>query len=118
MQVERGLEKLDGLVTDTLKPIAGEMVRGRHVHVARFSPEEIDRLVRLELLIEVFNSTGDDLHYWFDKIRDDEYVVLRTNRAKSIENWNLTTKELLDVYYEVLYETVFDANGEVVIPQT
>jgi hypothetical protein len=86
--------------------------RGSHVHVTRFSDEEIDRLSTLDLL-----STGDDdFGNLMKNIFLSSYRAARKKWADKILRDSIEINKLLDVYFEVLTKVLFK-DERLIIPE-
>ena len=86
--------------------------RGSHVHVLRFSDEEIDRLSTLDLL-----STGDDdFGNLMKNIFLSSYRAARKKWADKILRDSIEINKLLDVYFEVLTKVLFK-DERLIIPE-
>jgi hypothetical protein len=96
------------LVSDSLKPLTDR--RSAHTHEFRFDSPDLDRLRLLELL----SSTGDD-----DELKEamalayrGAYRDSRKTWKETVENNNTEIGKLLDIYFEMLVELLFDGSGE------
>ena len=87
-------------------------VRGSHVHVARFSDEEIDRLATLELLSL---GANDDFGKLMKNIFLGSYRTTRKKWADKIIKDSIEINKLLDIYFEVLTKVLFK-DGNLIIP--
>lgn len=85
-------------------------VRGSHVHAVRYSDEGLDRLSLLELLSRDGEPGVNRVLFQFH---------LRETRKKWIKIIGDSVEkiqQILDVYFDVLNEIIFDADGELIVP--
>jgi len=88
-------------INDSLKSYNG--VRGSHVHVARFSDEEIDRLSTLELM----SMGNDDFGNLMKSIFLRSYSATRKKWADKILKDSMEINKILEVYFEILSKLLF-----------
>jgi hypothetical protein len=96
------VEKLDTLVSTFNKIVA---LRGQHVHQKRYGDEDFERLYLYE--------RSEDLDYPI--ITKIYTLALRHYRKKWLKTFsenNDTIKIILDAYFEILYDIVFDKDGK------
>jgi len=85
-------------------------VRGGHVHEKRFVDDALDRLILLEILSQGKDFFDDD---WVYK---DQIRQIRKNWVETITNNNEKITSLLDYYFSLLYDVVFDKKGNFIVP--
>ena len=84
-------------------------VRGRHVHQERYDDEDFVRLKFYEQSVKMDDPLLDKLYS----------LALQVYRKKWVEKFsenNGKVKEILDAYFETLYDIVFDENGNWIEP--
>ena len=105
-------KQVDGL--DNLLKVAFDKittVRGAHVHETRYNDEDLDRLNLLELLLEQAEG-GDIAQLLFPS-------AIRKTRKKwetTIVSNNEEINGLLDIYFTVLHQIIFDGQGNWISP--
>jgi hypothetical protein len=85
-------------------------VRGSHVHVVRYSDEGLDRLSLLELLSRDGKPGVNRVLFQFH---------LRETRKKWVRIIGESVgkiQQILDAYFDVLNEIIFDGDGELIVP--
>jgi hypothetical protein len=85
-------------------------VRGGHVHQKRYNDENFDRLKLYELLLS-------EMDYPFNMLYPLALQEYRKKWLKIISENNEKVKEILDIYFEILYDIIFDKDGNWVEPQ-
>ena len=85
-------------------------VRGRHVHDKRFMDDDLDRLVLLEILSQSENLLIDD------RVYKEQIRKIRKNWVEKITKNNKNITNLLDNYFSLLYDVVFDKKGNFIVP--
>lgn len=88
-------------------------VRGAHVHVARYDDDDLDRLQLLELLSNVPDNKEPGLSRLLYQ------RAIRTTRKKWLEIMaknNQLIKVILDIYFNVLHQIIFNDKNELVAP--
>lgn len=103
-------EEETALLFDLVKKTLGGVVdtRGDHVHEYRYNDDELIMLSSLTLI-----SNHDDEFLTFASLSYQKVKRIWSTRIK--EN-NITTKKLLDMYFERLYEAV-TVDGKIVVPK-
>ena len=101
------LKKAATLATKSLDPIAGYgKVRGKHVHDARFTSPEIDRLTSLETFLNL-SELDEQFTGTIDLILDDEYKRLRKAWAERVKEETAAFNYMVDCYFELLQQALF-----------
>lgn len=109
-EISKKLTPLYSIVSDVFKPYT--KARGSHVHVARFSDEEIDRLSTLDLL----SKAGDDFGHLMKSIFLSSYRASRKKWADKIVKDSIAIQKLLDVYFGELTKALF-RDEHLIIPE-
>lgn len=101
-------------VSSSLKGILE--TRRIHVHVARFSDKDLDRLESMNLYHTAgFDSSGADR--LFDNFYKSTYRSIRSKWKKVLKNNNAELLKLLDIYSKVLIRILFDEKtGAMIYP--
>jgi hypothetical protein len=88
-------------------------IRGRHVHIQRYSSEELDRLATLEFLIYGGKIKGP-FSFLYKQI---EYPQIKKQWTAKITRNNQIVKKLIDIYFDRLFPLVFNERQEIIIPR-
>ena len=86
-------------------------IRGAHVHKTRYEDKDLDRLSLLELLFYQVEKPSIARVLYPTAIRDT-----RKKWAETITNNNKETARLLDIYFGVLHQIIFDEHGVWISP--
>lgn len=84
--------------------------RGLHVHRERFTDKQLERLGLLELLAS-HGEPGVSAMLYKHAIRDS-----RKKWLKILYENNAAMEQTMDVYFSILYSTVFDKKGQIIVP--
>lgn len=103
-KIERLVSGFDGII-DT---------RGKHVHQERYSDEDFERLG----IYERMSKEDDPLASVLGKLYPLALCDYRKKWIKMISDNNDNIKEILNMYFEILYDVVFDKNGNWVDPNS
>ncbi len=102
---------LRNFVTESMKK--GIAIRGHHVHEWRLSDNDHDRLIGMSLHMRMPHV---EVQKAFRAYYDSEYKKIRARRRKWVASGNEVSQELVDGYFDALFEVVFDANGVMMYP--
>ncbi len=102
---------LKNFVTESMKK--GVEIRGSHVHKWRLSDNDHDRLIGIDLYTKMPN---EKIQVAFKKFYDSEYKKVRKRRREWVANGIKVSQELVDGYFDALFELVFDASGVMMYP--
>jgi len=89
------------------------ITRGAHVHKARFYAHDLDRLNSLELLVQ-HDAKELQMLKNFYKL---DYSAIRRKYKNIIKDNNKGIKDLLDLYFDVIYTIVTDPKGNFDYPK-
>jgi hypothetical protein len=103
----QNIDPLFELVKDTFEGIVN--TRGRHVHLYRYSDDDLDRLSSLILISRFKDEFLYDAKF--------EYKLMQLTWKKRVKENNDATLKLLDYYFDAMYEAVTE-DGNIVVPDT
>jgi len=106
--IEKLVKELLKFVLESLKPLV--RIRARHVHEKRYTDRGIDKLSLLELI-----APSDPA---FAVLYELEYKNIRKQWKDTISKNNKAVEEILDKYFDDLFDVVFKKNGELIYPQS
>jgi hypothetical protein len=86
--------------------------RGKHVHQERYDDEDFERLN----IYESMSKQDDPLASALGRLYRVALREYRKKWIKTISDNNEKIKEILDMYFEILYDVVFDKNGNWIDP--
>jgi hypothetical protein len=86
--------------------------RGKHVHQERYDDEDFARLD----IYERMSKEEDTLASVLGKLYPLALRDYRKKWIRTISDNNNKIKEILDMYFEILYDVVFDKNGKWIDP--
>lgn len=110
--VQERCKALTDAITSSLAGVTD--IRGRHVHEARFSDDDIDRLSLITLLLHAWDNESASL---MTKYYRYEYRRVKKNWFDKIKANNKTLRELLDFFFDSLFPIVFDENTSLRYPR-
>ena len=86
-------------------------IRGSHIHEGRYSDESLDRLQAWELLAgpDANDESGKYHEFFFRRT----YKDIWKEWSERIRNNNRETQTLLDLYFKVLDDILFDKNENI-----
>jgi hypothetical protein len=115
ISIRKACNLLANMVEKNLENIIS--IRGKHIHQARYSDKDIDRLVSLFLYQEFLDEMKKILssHYIIPNFQN-EYKNLRKKWKKIFQENNKQIKILLNSYFEVMINIVFNDSGEILYP--
>lgn len=114
--IKNACKLLYDIVEDNLKNII--TVRNEHIHKARFSDKDIDRLVTIIIYQDFFDMYKKHLPpYYIIPNFQNEHKKLRKKWKKIFVNNNEQIKILLNHYFDLMIKIVFNNNGELLYPK-
>ncbi len=99
------------LVSKSLKDITN--IRSSHVHRNRFADDDLSRLKRQEIFVQVGT---DDFKFIVDLYNKD-YKITRKKFQNIMKENNNLIKKLIDGCFDVLYEIITDNKGQIKYPK-
>lgn len=103
---------------ETLKPITGYgKIRGSHVHVKRYTPPDIEKLVHMEDFAELMDG-DENIAGLIKSQRDRKYKKVRKEWAKRVKNESAEITKMLDQYFSLINVVVFEDDGTLRLPAT
>lgn len=103
---------------ETLKPITGYgKIRGTHVHVKRYTPPDIEKLVHMEDFNGLLEGEGD-ISGLIKSQRDRKYKKLRKEWAERVRNESAEIAKMLDQYFAFMRAVVFEDDCTPRLPTT
>jgi hypothetical protein len=104
-------EALRNFVTDSMKK--GVAIRGSHVHEWRLSDNDHDRLIGIDLYTKMPNEKIQEA---FKTYYNSEYKKIRGRRREWVASGIGVAQELVDAFFDELFNLVFDGKGSMVYP--
>ncbi len=92
------------------------LTRGKHVHQERYDDEDFERLNIYERMTK--EADDDPLVSVIGKLYPLALNEYRKKWVKIISDNNDKIKEILDIYFEILYDVVFDKSGNWINPNS
>ena len=108
-EMEKQVKKLDILVSGFDGIVT---TRGRHVHEKRYSDEDFERLG----FFEIMGNKDDPLLSLLEMFYPFALRDYRKKWLKTISENNNNIAKLLDTYFDILYDVVFDKKGKFIEP--
>jgi hypothetical protein len=105
--IQARCRSLGDLITKTLQDVIA--LRGQHIHENRFSDDDMDRLDTLELLTHDLDDVVKSLMHLHHRI--EHRKVRRAWKDRIVAN-NKAVRELIDVFFDVLFPVVFDEESQ------
>jgi hypothetical protein len=102
---------LRNFVTSSMKK--GVEIRGRHVHKWRLSDNDHDRLIGMSLYMSMPHPSFQKA---FMAYYESEYKKIRKRRREWVAGGIKSSQELVDGFFDALFELVFDASGTMMYP--
>ncbi len=109
-EVDKAIKPLYKIVKDTFSGLT--MLRGAHVHVERYSDEDIKRLSTLDLL----SKGGDEFGRLMKALYLSNYRTTRKKWAGNIASSNKVITKLLEIYFGELKKVLFQ-DERLIIPK-
>lgn len=109
VEMEKQVKKIELLVSGFDGIVE---TRGKHVHQERYSDEDFDRLH----IYERMSKEKDTFSSILGKLYPLALRDYRKKWIKTISDNNDKLKEILDVYFDILYDVVFDKSGNWINP--
>ena len=110
-EMGKQVKKLEILVSGFDSVVA---MRGKHVHEKRYHDEDFERL-------DFFETMADKDDPLLSVLGEFYFLALRNYRKKwlrTISDNNKNLGEILDLYFEILYDVVFDKDGNFIDPNS
>jgi len=104
------VETINEVISATFENIVA--VRGTHVHLSRYSDDDLTRLLMLELLSEPEGQLGEA----FRELFKAEFTICRRTWLERMHTNNDSILEILDAYFTVLLPLIFDETGNIIFP--
>ena len=101
---------IEELVKESFLPIT--MVRGAHVHEARYSDSDLSRIQTWELLA----NYQDEASKWYEFYFKRYYKEVRKDWTARIKKNNESINTVFDLYFGNLYPIIFDDIGTIKFP--
>jgi hypothetical protein len=106
---KKAMKDLSGIVQKSLKAITD--TRGTHVHSARLTDEDLDRLSSLGLI----NRAPNEIPL-LKTVYESAFRNTRKKYGVAIKRNNEEIRKILNAYFEVIYAIVADEKGDVRYP--
>lgn len=114
LEIEENIRPLRELVSTAFKDVV--KVRGRHIHEARYTDPDLDRLTALELLTILDKLSTYQGVFTYKDVFDIEYRTIRRKWTKIIRDNNERIETLRKSFFDRLYGILADDNGNLWLP--
>jgi hypothetical protein len=92
-------------------------IRNNHVHVRRYSNEDIKRLEEIDYFLELLGDTKDIFPRKFIPNFDKEFKEIRSKWKNTFIKNNQTIKEMLNIIFNMINKVVFTEDGKLIYPE-
>ena len=114
VDISEKIKKLNNNLKKSFEPITE--IRDAHIHIKRFDDYDLSRLEGLELLLRNFRDTNIIKDINLSHYINSEYKVIRKRFSKEIKTTISDIKIILDEYFTVLSEILFDDRNKLKFP--
>ena len=113
LELKKELNPLHASISASFRIV--NQVRGAHVHVTRYSDDNLDRLATLEILSSE-KLTSESERKLFMRLFKLEYRSLRNKWSDSFKSNNIALNGFFDHFFGVLLRVVFDQQSRIIYP--